>query len=161
MSTKSEAQRGEPVAAATGEALSLCRDCWDCECAVPVAWIREGTAIPCEVPIECPYCGAIDPLGNPPQRQPLIATPNAKSGAPLAEASSSALHRIEVRVGDLGDSEAAQCIRELCRELRHCRAALDRIRSFQVVRLDAVAYAMQDIAHEALSSNPKLRHDAK
>lgn len=66
----------------------------------------------------------------------------------------SALDRIEARVSDLGDSEASRCIREVCRELRACRAALDRIRRFPV-HSEPVggAYAMQDIAHEALIRN--------
>jgi hypothetical protein len=58
--------------------------------------------------------------------------PHPAEAKPLAPATGSALDSIEARVGDLGDSEASRCIREVCRELRACRVALERIRSFPV-----------------------------
>ena len=83
----------------------------------------------------------------------------ARATPPLTRTACSALDRIEARVGDLGDSEASRCIREVCRELRALRVALERIRSFPV-HSEPVgsAYAMQDIAHEALTPNRELSH---
>ena len=54
------------------------------------------------------------------------STENPTPERPLSGAGGSALDLIEAHVGDLGDSEAARCIREVCRELRAARDLIPR-----------------------------------